>query len=152
MRPRALLLLTTILSLAACSGQAITGLDQALYNAAYSGAATFKYPITNANIPASSSPLRFSMALSQLGQNFTGTFLLADSTTGRPIYSGSVTGKATNTGADLTFVVPAPCPGALYGSFTVADAELTGSATGRDCNSTGNGGDVKITFTNLVRH
>lgn len=147
---RAFLLTAALLSLAACSGQNITGLDQALYNATYSGSATFQYPTTNANSPASPAPLRISMTLSQLGQNFTGTFLLADST-GQRVYAGSVTGKTTNTGADFTFVVPTPCPGTLYGSFTVANTELSGSANGRDCNSTGTGGEIGITFTNLVR-
>ena len=146
---RALFLTAVLLSLAACSGENITGLDQALYNATYSGSATLQYPSSNANTPASP-PLHISMTLSQLGQNFTGTFLLADST-GKRAYAGSVTGKTTNTGANFTFVAPAPCPGTLYGSFTVADAELSGSADGRDCNSNGPGGEIRITFSNLVR-
>ncbi|MEO7043096.1 MAG: hypothetical protein ABI035_12605 [Gemmatimonadaceae bacterium] len=147
---RALLLTAALLSMAACSGENITGLDQAVYNATYSGSATFQSPIANPNNSASPEPVRISMTLSQLGQNFTGTFLLADST-GQRVYAGSVTGKTTNTGADLTFVVPAPCAGTLYGSFTVADAEISGSANGRDCNSTATGGGIGITFTNLVR-
>ena len=94
--------------------------------------------------------LTISMTLSQLGQNFTGTFSLAD-TTGQRVYSGSVTGKPTNTGADFTFVIPGPCAGVLYGSFTVANAQLTGAATGRDCSDAASGTNIRITFTNLVR-
>jgi len=153
--PRALLLTATILSLAACSGQAITGLDQALYNATYSGPATFHPGTIPASIPPSqASPLTFTMTTSQLGQSFSGTFALTDSTTGQQLYSGSLTGKTTNTGADLTLVVPSPCPGTLYGSFTVSGTgALTGSASGRDCNATSGStaSNVQITFTNLVR-
>jgi hypothetical protein len=144
-------LAATVLSIAACSGENITGLDQALYNATYSGPATFANPLPNIDVPASPPPRRISMTLSQLGQNFTGTFLLSD-TTGQRIYAGSITGKTTNTGADFTIVVPAPCPGALYGSFTVSgDGALTGSATGRDCSDASTGTNIRITFTNLVR-
>jgi len=138
------------LSLAACSGQNITGLDQALYNATYLGAATFQGTIPAVGTLAPAPTFRLSMTLSQLGQNFTGTFFLTDST-GKQVYSGSVTGKTTNTGADFSFVVPDPCPGVLYGSFTVSDAELFGKADGRDCNATGGGSNVGITFGNLVR-
>ncbi|MEO7104290.1 MAG: hypothetical protein ABI311_12900 [Gemmatimonadaceae bacterium] len=158
------LLLLTLLSLAACSGENITGLDQAVYNATYSGAASFSLPFytpalsvspptpPSADLSTPPAPtFRISMTLSQLGQNITGTFLVADST-GTRVYSGSVTGKTTNTGADFTFVVPAPCPGALYGSFTVSNGELSGAANGRDCASGGRtGSNVYITFTNLVR-
>lgn len=141
--------LAAILALAACSSAAITGLDQALYNATYTGAATFANPVPNANV-APPTPLTISMTLSQLGQNFTGTFSLADST-GQPVYSGSVTGKPTNTGADFTLVIPGPCAGVLYGSFTVSNSQLTGAATGRDCTDAASGTNIRITFTNLVR-
>ena len=150
MARRALVFTAALLSLAACSGENITGLDQAIYNATYSGSATFQSPVTEASSPASPTPVRISMTLSQLGQNFTGTFLLADST-GQRVYAGSVTGKTTNTGADFTFVVPAPCAGTLYGSFTVANGEISGTANGRDCNSSATGGEIGIAFTNLVR-
>jgi hypothetical protein len=150
MKRRAFLLLpAAILALTACSSGPITGLDQALYNATFTGAATFANPLPNASV-APSAPLTISMTLSQLGQNFTGTFSLADST-GQPVYSGSVTGKPTNTGADFTFVIPGPCAGVLYGSFTVANAQLTGAATGRDCSDAASGTNIRITFTNLVR-
>lgn len=158
MHPRALLVTAAILSLAACSGEAITGLDQALYNATYSGPATLqRSPSPPIDLILGPSPLpvvRFTMTTSQLGQSFSGTFALTDSTTGQQLYAGSLTGKTTNLGADFTFVVPAPCPGTLYGSFTVSgNGNLTGFANGRDCNATSGStaSNVQITFTNLVR-
>lgn len=155
MKPRALLLTAAILAIVACSGQAITGLDQALYNATYSGPATFHPGAIPVSVPQNqASPLTFTMTTSQLGQSFTGTFAVTDSTTGQQLYSGAITGKTTNTGADITLVVPSPCPGTLYGSFTVSGTgALTGSASGRDCNATSGStaSDVQITFTNLVR-
>ncbi len=156
MKRRAFLALTAaILALAACSGQAITGLDQALYNATYSGPATLQRALNlPVALPLQPPVVRFTMTTSQLGQSFTGTFAVTDSTTGRQLYAGSLTGKTTNTGADLTLVVPSPCPGTLYGSFTVsANGNLTGFANGRDCNATSGSAasDVQITFTNLVR-
>jgi hypothetical protein len=157
MTRRAFLGLTAaILALAACSGEAITGLDQALYNATYSGPATLQrgpYPPI-AVIQSPPPVVRFTMTTSQLGQTFSGTFALTDSTTGQQLYAGALTGKTTNTGATLTLVVPAPCPGTLYGSFTVSSTgALTGSASGRDCNATSGStaSNVQITFTNLVR-
>jgi hypothetical protein len=142
--------LAAVLAVAACSGDAITGLDQAVYNATYVGPATLQNPLPSADPPAVPPPLHISMTMSQLGQDFTGSFFLADST-GRQVYSGSVTGKTTNTGANFTFVVPAPCAGTLHGSFTVANSELSGSATGRDCTDIATGTNIRITFTNLVR-
>jgi hypothetical protein len=156
MKRRAFLVLTAaILSLAACSGEAITGLDQALYNATYSGPATLQRGLNFPTDPLFPPPVvRFTMTTSQLGQSFSGTFALTDSTTGQQLYAGSLTGKTTNTGASLTLVVPAPCPGTLYGSFTVSgNGNLTGFANGRDCNATSGStaSNVQITFTNLVR-
>ena len=159
MNRRAFLALTAaILACAACSGQAITGLDQALYNATYSGPATLQrgpfLPIILILGPPPSPVIRFTMTTSQLGQSFSGTFALTDSTTGQQLYAGSLTGKTTNLGADITLVVPSPCPGTLYGSFTVSgNGNLTGFANGRDCNATAGStaSDVQITFTNLVR-
>jgi hypothetical protein len=156
MKRRAFLVITTaILAVAACSGEAITGLDQALYNATYSGPATLQRGLNFPTDPLFPPPVvRFTMTTSQLGQTFSGTFALTDSTTGQQLYSGSLTGKTTNTGASLTLVVPAPCPGTLYGSFTVSgNGNLTGSASGRDCNATSGStaSNVQITFTNLVR-
>jgi hypothetical protein len=156
MKRRAFLALTaTILALAACSGDTITGLDQALYNATYSGPATLQRGLNFPTDPLSPPPVvRFTMTTSQLGQSFSGTFALTDSTTGQQLYAGSLTGKTTNTGADITLVVPSPCPGTLYGSFTVSgNGNLTGFANGRDCNATSGStaSNVQITFTNLVR-
>ena len=155
MKRRAFLVLAAILALAACSGDTITGLDQALYNATYSGPATFLPGAIPVSVPQNqASPLTFTMTTSQLGQSFTGTFAVTDSTTGRQLYAGAITGKTTNLGADLTLVVPSPCPGTLYGSFTVsANGNLTGFANGRDCNATSgsSASNVQITFTNLVR-
>ena len=157
MNRRAFLVLTAALvSLTACSGEAITGLDQVLYNATYSGPATLQRAPYLTTDPILSPPpvVRFTMTTSQLGQSFTGTFALADSTTGQQLYAGAITGKTTNLGADLTLVVPSPCPGTLYGSFTVSgNGNLTGFANGRDCNATSGStaSNVQITFTNLVR-
>jgi hypothetical protein len=155
MYSRVLLLTAAILSLAACSGDTITGLDQALYNATYSGPATLQRgPSLVTDLMFIPPPVRFTMTTSQLGQSFSGTFVLTDSTTGQQLYSGALTGKTTNLGADLTLVVPSPCPGALYGSFTVSGtSQLTGSASGRDCNATSGStaSNVQITFTDLVR-
>jgi hypothetical protein len=156
MKRRAFLVITTaILAVAACSGEAITGLDQALYNATYSGPATLQRGLNFPTDPLFPPPVvRFTMTTSQLGQTFSGTFALTDSTTGQQLYAGSLTGKTTNTGASLTLVVPAPCPGTLYGSFTVSgNGNLTGFANGRDCNATSGStaSNVQITFTNLVR-
>jgi hypothetical protein len=155
MHPRALLLTTALLALAACSGDTITGLDQALYNATYSGPASLQRGLNFPTDPLFPPPVvRITMTTSQLGQSFSGTFALTDSATGQQLYSGSLTGKTTNTGASLTLVVPAPCPGTLYGSFTVSgNGNLTGSASGRDCNATSGStaSNVQITFTNLVR-
>jgi hypothetical protein len=155
MHPRALLLTTALLALAACSGDTITGLDQALYNATYSGPATLQRGLNFPTDPLFPPPVvRITMTTSQLGQSFSGTFALTDSATGQQLYSGSLTGKTTNTGASLTLVVPAPCPGTLYGSFTVSgNGNLTGFANGRDCNATSGStaSNVQITFTNLVR-
>ena len=139
------------LSLAACSGQSATGLDQMVYNATYTGPGTIQgSPIAAAPLPPTR-PMTVTMTLAQLGQDFSGTFSVAD-TLARPIYSGSVTGRSTSAGASFTFVVPAPCAGTLYGSFTVSSGQLTGSAAGRDCNAGATGNNVQITFTNLVRH
>jgi hypothetical protein len=155
MKRRAFLVLAAILALAACSGDTITGLDQALYNATYSGPATLQRGLNFPTDPLFPPPVvRFTMTTSQLGQSFSGTFALTDSTTGQQLYAGSLTGKTTNTGASLTLVVPAPCPGTLYGSFTVSgNGNLTGFANGRDCNATSGStaSNVQITFTNLVR-
>ena len=155
MKRRAFLVLAAILALAACSGDTITGLDQALYNATYSCPATLQRGLNFPTDPLSPPPVvRFTMTTSQLGQSFSGTFALTDSTTGQQLYAGSLTGKTTNTGADITLVVPSPCPGTLYGSFTVSgNGNLTGFANGRDCNATSgsSASNVQITFTNLVR-
>lgn len=140
------------LSLAACSGSSATGLDQMIYNATYIGPGTLQgTPVAAGSADPLTRPVTMAMTLSQLGQDFSGTFLLQD-TLGKPAYAGSVTGRSTSLGADFTFVIPAPCAGTLYGSFTVANGELTGSATGRDCDSGPSGNNVQITFTNLVRH
>jgi hypothetical protein len=139
------------LSLAACSGETATGLDQMVYNATYTGQAVLERSPVEAGTLAPTRPLTLTMALSQLGQDFSGTFVLAD-TTGQTVYSGSVTGRTTSAGADFTFVVPPTCAGVLYGSWTVAGEALAGSATGRDCGAAPTGNNVQITFTNLVRH
>lgn len=139
------------LSLAACSGQSATGLDQMVYNATYTGPGAIQgSPIVAGPLPPAR-PMTVTMRLAQLGQDFSGTFSVAD-TLARPIYSGSVTGRSTSAGASFTFVVPAPCAGTLYGSFTVSNGQLSGSAAGRDCNAGATGNNVQITFTNLVRH
>jgi hypothetical protein len=155
MKRRAFLVLAAILALAACSGDTITGLDQALYNATYSGPATLQRGLNFPTDPPFPPPVvRFTMTTAQLGQSFSGTFALTDSTTGQQLYAGSLTGKTTNTGADITLVVPSPCPGTLYGSFTVSGTgALTGSASGRDCHATSGStaSNVQTTFTNLVR-
>ena len=139
--------------LAGCSGQSATGLDQMIYNATYTGQGTLQRSPVEAGTPAppATRPMTVTMTLAQLGQDFSGTFSVTD-TLARPIYSGSVTGRSTSAGADFTFVVPSPCAGALYGSFTVSNAELTGSAAGRDCGAGATGNNVQVTFTNLVRH
>ena len=139
------------LSLAACSGEGITGLSQMVYNATYAGPATLRPLVVPAQQqqPAGQ-PLTMTVVLAQLGQNFGGTFSIADSA-GHAVYAGSITGKVTSSGADITLVVPAPCAGTLYGSFTVSNGELNGSATGRDCMADASGNNVQITFTNLVR-
>jgi len=57
MKRRAFLALTAaILSLAACSGDTITGLDQALYNATYSGPATLQRGLNFPTDPLSPPP------------------------------------------------------------------------------------------------
>ena len=138
------------LSLVACSGETATGLDQMVYNATYSGQGVLqRAPGGFAGAP--SQPITFSMTLSQLGQDFTGSWtavVTADQTT----LSGGTTGRTTSAGADFT-LVETPCSGVLYGSFTVsADGRLTGSASGRDCAAGPSGNNIQITFTNLVRH
>lgn len=138
------------LSLAACSGAAATGLDQMIYNATYSGPATLQRSPIPAG-PTAAQPLTLTMTLSQLGQDFSGTFVVTD-TLARSLYSGSVTGRSTSAGADFTLVVPPPCAGVLYGSFSVSSGQLTGSAAGRDCGAGSAGNNVQLTFTNLVRH
>jgi hypothetical protein len=139
-------------SLAACSGAAATGLDQMIYNATYSGPATLRLPVPlGGGALAPAQPLTLTMTLSQLGQDFSGTFAITD-TLARSLYSGSVTGRSTSAGADFTLVVPPPCAGALYGSFSVSNGQLTGSAAGRDCGVVAVGNNIRITFTNLVRH
>lgn len=138
-----------ILSLAACSGKGITGLDQELYNATFLGPATFSISNSSAGIAAAPGET-IKMTLSQLGRDFTGTFTVADSS-GQSLYAGSVAGRTTSTGADFTFVIPPTCSGVMYGSFTVSNGDLTGSAAGRDCNAQASGDNVHITFSNLVR-
>jgi hypothetical protein len=145
----AFIVVAAAFSIAACSGESVTGLDQMLYNATYSGPVTFQRSPIDAGIGAAQ-PSTVAMKLSQLGRDFTGTFTVADSS-GRSVYSGSVMGRTTTSGADFTFVIPPECPGVLHGSFTVSNGELAGSATGRDCGATGDGDNVQITFTNLVR-
>ncbi len=150
MKLRLLLATAAVLSLAACSGEGITGLDQMIYNATYRGAATLQAGAAAGTPAGASQPLVISMTTSQLGQSFSGNFALSDSA-GTQVYAGNIVGKTTNMGADFTFVVPAPCAGTLYGSFTVTNGELTGSASGRDCNASASGSNVRIGFTNLVR-
>ena len=141
---------TAALSLAACSGGTATGLDQMVYNAAYSGPGTFQRSPIEAGAPASSSrAVRVTISTSQLGQDFSGTFSIADST-GLTLYTGGITGRTTSAGGDFTFVIPPPCVGAMYGSFGVVNGALTGSAAGRDCDASATGNNVQITFTNLV--
>ncbi len=139
------------LSLGACSGSAATGLDQMIYNATYTGVASLQRSPSAAGALPPTQSMTFTMTLAQLGQDFSGTFFVTDPL-GQPIYSGSVTGRSTSAGADFTFVVPSPCAGTLYGSFTVSNGELTGSAAGRDCGAVATGNNVQITFTNLVKH
>ena len=144
--------LSAAFSLAGCSGAAATGLDQMIYNATYSGPATLqRSPILAGATVAPSQPLTLTMTLSQLGQDFSGTFAVTD-TLARPLFSGSVTGRSTSAGADFTLVIPPPCGGAVYGNFTVSSGQLSGSAAGRDCNAGSAGNNVQLTFTNLVRH
>ncbi len=138
------------LSLAACSGQTATGLDQMIYNATYTGQAVLQRSPTEAGVVSPTRPMSLTMTLSQLGQDFSGTFVVAD-TAGQSVYSGSVTGRTTSAGADFTLVAPAPCAGTLYGSWTVPSGALAGSAAGRDCGAAATGNNVQITFTNLVR-
>lgn len=139
------------LSLSACSGAAVTGLSQMVYNATYKGQATLlRAGQVPANMPLPKLPLSMTMVLSQLGQNFTGTFTVADSS-GQSVYAGNITGKVTSAGADITMVIPSPCAGTLYGSFTAPAAALDGTAAGRDCVANAPGNNVQITFTNLVR-
>lgn len=150
MRRRPFLVLTaTLLSLAACSGEGITGLDQELYNGTFSGPATFSISSPSTGIGAASGET-VKLTLSQLGRDFTGTFAVTDSS-GQSLYAGTVAGRTTSTGADFTFVIPPTCPGVMYGSFTVSNGDLTGSAAGRDCNAGAPGNNVHITFTNLAR-
>lgn len=151
MRRRAFFLAAiSALTFTACSGAAATGLDQMVYNATYSGQGTLQRGPGGFST-APSQPITFSMTLSQLGQDFSGTWtatVASDQTT----YSGGITGRATSAGADIS-LVETPCSGALYGSFTVSSAgELTGSASGRDCAAGPTGNNIQITFTNLVRH
>ncbi len=139
------------LSLSACSGETATGLDQMVYNATYSGQAVLQRSPIEAGMLPPTRPMTLTMTLAQLGQDFTGTFVVADMS-GQSVYSGSVTGRTTSAGADFTFVVPPSCAGVLYGSWTVSAGALSGSGTGRDCGAGPTGNNVQITFTNLVRH
>jgi hypothetical protein len=149
MRKAAFLVIATALSLTACSGERVAGLDNMVYNATYSGQGTIQRS-PNGYAAGVAQPVDFTMTLSQLGQDITGTWSAA-LTSGQYTYSGTVTGRTTSTGADFTFV-QSPCTGTLYGSFTVSNAELTGSALGRDCDAGATGNNVQITFTDLVRH
>ncbi len=140
----------TVLTVSACSGATATGLDQMVYNATYSGQGTLqRAPGGYSTAPVQQ--IGFSMTLSQLGQDFSGTWtavVASDQST----YSGSITGRSTSAGADFT-LVESPCSGALYGSFTVSSAgQLTGTSSGRDCAAGPTGNNIQITFTNLVRH
>jgi hypothetical protein len=139
------------LSLSACSGQTATGLDQMVYNATYSGQAVLQRSPVEGGVLRQPPPMTLTMTLAQLGQDFTGTFVVADSS-GQTFYYGSVAGRTTSGGADFTFVVPPVCPGALYGSWTVSGGALSGAAAGRDCGASAADNNVHITFTNLVRH
>jgi hypothetical protein len=149
MRKGAYMIAAAALSLAACSGGTVTGLDQVVYNATYKGPANFWIALPSANTPPAPAGETMLMTLSQLGRDFTGDFVVADSL-GQPIYSGSVSGRATSTGGDFTFVIPATCAGTMYGAFTVSNGALDGTADGRNCGATV-GSNVHITFTNLVR-
>lgn len=141
------------LALSACSGAAATGLDQMVYNATYSGQGTLQRAPDIATVAPQ--PINYSMTLSQLGQDFTGTWtavVVSDQTT----YSGSIAGRTTSAGADFT-LVELSCSGVLYGSFTVSGtdqltSQLSGSASGRDCAAGPSGNNIRITFTNLARH
>jgi hypothetical protein len=137
------------LSLAACSGEGATSpsLDGMVYNATYTGQGTIQRSPDGFDAGAVQ-PATVTMTLSQLGQDFSGRWTVT-LTTGFS-YSGSVTGRTTSTGADFTYVETS-CIGTLYGSFTVAEAQLSGTATGRDCDAGATGNNVRITFTNLVR-
>ena len=151
MRRRAFILAAAgSLALAACSGAAATGLDGMVYNATYTGQGTLQRA-SGGYAAAPSQPINYTMTLSQLGQDFTGTWaatVIADQSS----YSGSISGRTGSAGADFT-LVEIPCSGALYGSFTVSSAgQLTGSANGRDCAAGPSGNNIQVTFTNLVRH
>ena len=121
-----------------------------VYNAAYSGAGTFQRSPITAGTPGSlPRAVRVTISTSQLGQDFSGTFSVTDST-GLTLYTGGITGRTTSAGGDFTFVIPPPCVGTMYGSFGVVNGALTGSAVGRDCDASATGNNVQITFTNLV--
>jgi hypothetical protein len=138
------------LLVAGCSGEGITGLDQAVYNATYSGPAWYPTVQIGADMMLIPTGDRLTMTLSQLGRDFTGTFTISDSL-GGAVYAGSVRGRTTNTGGDITFVIPPPCGGVLYGSFSVSGGQLNGRAVGRDCTSQGENPEKALTFTNLAR-
>ena len=149
-RVAATIVAASALSLSACSGATATGLDQMVYNATYSGQGSVqRAPGGYSTAPVQQ--LTFSMTLSQLGQDFSGTWtavVASDQST----YSGSITGRSTSAGADFT-LVETPCSGVLYGSFGVSSTgQLTGMANGRDCAAGPSGSNIQITFTNLVRH
>ncbi|HEY5085780.1 MAG TPA: hypothetical protein VII66_00340 [Gemmatimonadaceae bacterium] len=145
-----IVVIAAALSLPACSGDTATGLDQVIYNATYTGQGTIQRSTIQGGALSQTAPMQVTMTLAQLGQDFSGTFSVADNAA-QSIYAGSVTGRATSAGADFTVVVPPTCAGTLYGSWTVANGELTGSAAGRDCGAGATGDNVQITFTNLVR-
>jgi hypothetical protein len=149
MRKGAFMVVAAVFSLAACSGETATGLDQMVYNATYTGQGTIQRSPDGFSAGAIQ-PATMTMTLAQLGQDFSGTWSVTIAS-GLASYTGSVTGRTTSAGADFT-LVESPCTGTLYGSWSVSNAQLTGSAAGRDCDAGATGNNVQITFTNLVRH
>jgi hypothetical protein len=152
MRIPAFLAAAAILALAGCSSDHITGLEQMVFNATFTGKGTVQRSPGDAAL-AAPEPATVTMTLGQLGQDFSGTWTITPVSSASAL-SGGVNGRTTPFGADFTFVESPPCNGTLHGSFTVTNGELTGSAAGRDCVADGSAGtanNVQITFTNLVR-
>jgi hypothetical protein len=109
------------------------------FSGSYSGTWTVSFTPTG-QTAVTLSETQFTMVMTQIGQNVSGTFLVNGTAANSTTIAGTVTGTVSGTTlSPLTFTIPAysPCAGSFSGTGTLTSTTFTTQITGTVTGSTG---------------